>query len=249
MALQSLRGAIADLDADDPGNWGVGFPAAQNNDTTTELTLATRFTVGAPAPATGVEILVPTTLPTGPSPAFVSIWDVLDEINPLATGEFEWADMLGLEGTWQTVDLDAPLELDDSSTYKAACQHFERWSGTAGYGFPLSYGLITADAANGWIRVGYGYPNIQQGAGYSFGISPVIDVGSSAPLGTVTEAGTVHALGRVKRRALGAVTEVGTAQALGGAAPAVIPGTLSVRESGAGLEVRSAWSGLTVREG
>lgn len=164
-------------------DWGPGFPASQNNDTTTELSLGTRFTVSQSAPALGVQIQIPTTLPTGPNPAFVSIWDTGPNI--LAFQAFEWADFTGDEGTEQIVyfvdddNISGHLpdaDLAPATTYVAVVQTFERWAGTVAYPFPITTGVITAGASNGWVLVGYGYPANLSGAGYSFGVSPVIQV-------------------------------------------------------------------------
>lgn len=203
-------------------DWGPGFPASQNNDTTTELSLGTRFTLSQGAPVVGVQVQVPTTLPTGPSPAFVSIWDTGPNI--LAFQSFDWSDFTGQEGTEQTVyfvddnGIDGQLpagDLASGTTYVAAVQTFERWAGTTGYGFPITTGIITAGAANGWVLVGYGYPATQSGAGFSFGVSPVMDVAEMQPVDPADETDVAVPLARAKRRLLGVVEEVATALAFG----------------------------------
>jgi hypothetical protein len=203
-------------------DWGLGFPASQNNDTTTELSLGTRFTLSQSAPVVGVQVQVPTTLPSGPTPAFVSIWDTGPNI--LAFQSFDWSDFLGAEGTEQIVyfvddnGVDGQLpagDLASGTTYVAVVQTFERWAGTTGYGFPITTGIITAGAANGWVLVGYGYPATQSGAGFSFGVSPVMDVAESQPMDPADETDEALPLARIKRRLLGAVDELGTALALG----------------------------------
>lgn len=170
----------------------------QNNDTTTELSLGTRFGVSQARPCTGIRIRIPSVIPSGPSPAFVSLWNILDEVTPLEVGQFEWSAYSALLNTYQIVPLDSPVDLAVDQTYVAVFQTFERWAGIIAYPFPLTTGIITAGVANGWVKVGYGYPNVQNGAGYSFLVSPVMDVAPavtstldlSAPAATFTASAT-----------------------------------------------------------
>lgn len=176
-----------------------GYPTNQNNDSGLLLTLGTRFTISQNAPATGVQIRIPAVLPSGPSPAAVGIWNILDETTPLASAQFEWSSFVGQENTFQIIPLAAPLNLVTGQTYVASVQTFERWAGTPAYPFPLSTGIITATSPNGWVRVGAGYPNVLNGDGNAFGVGPVMEVATEsgdaaitarAPMATIEIAAT-----------------------------------------------------------
>jgi hypothetical protein len=159
-------------------DFGLGFPASQENDTTTELSLGLRFTISENAPCVGVEVLAPLILPSGPSPARAAIWDADDPSDALDIATFDWSTLT--PGEWNRIYLDGgPLALVTTKIYVASYQTYERWAGTNGYSLPLTTGIITALSPNGYAKVGlpYGYPaNVNA---YTFGVSPVMDVTSA----------------------------------------------------------------------
>ena len=183
--------------ADQYLDWGV--PGDTDRlDVTTELSLGIRFTISANRPCRGVRFYVAATRPTLPSPAYVSIWNIEDEVTPLAVGEFEWEDLT--PDGWAIVPLDGgPIDLVTTETYVAAYQTYEHWAGTLGYSFPQTDGIITALSPNGYLRVPteFGYPNFVSPSSASYLVSPVMVVpapegSASGAYGGLTGAATGH---------------------------------------------------------
>lgn len=148
-----------------------------NNDPTTELSLGLKFTSSAAVNCVGVNIWIPNTIPSGPSPAFVSIWPGAGGA-PLAVGQFEWSDFAGVTGTFQDVLFDdPPVALSIGVEYMVVVQTFERWGGTPSFGWPVTVGNLTATSDNGWVKVGlpYGFPNVESGADFNFSLSPITE--------------------------------------------------------------------------
>jgi len=231
--------------ADQFFDWGA--PGGQFLDTTTELSLGSRFSVSSLAPCRGIRFRIPGTLPSAPSPAFVSLWNVLDPVTPLGVGAFEWAAQT--PNTWQIIALDDPVDVEPGEAYFAVYQTFELWAGTVPYTFPETQGLITMSSQNGWLKLGFGCPDLVSGANASFLVGPVLDVASgtegsaSASLG-----GLVAAASGARARAGTAAAALGglTAAATGDGAPGVaIPGRLRVSSSDGDLRI--AYTGQQLR--
>lgn len=227
-----------------------GAPGGNFTDTTTELSLATEFASAQAVPCHSIRIRIPASLPSAPSPAFVSLWNVLDLVTPLQVGAFEWATQT--PNTWVQVPLDAPEMLDPDETYFAVYQTFEHWAGTVGFTFPHTTGILTATSPNGHLRLGYGPPNLVSGASACFLVSPVVTVPDEIE-------GTLVAAGPAAQAAMaGTSRNPATMLATGPAATAsmiltdgselIIPGRLTVRDDGSEARVRETSSGLKIRE-
>lgn len=222
-------------------NWSA--PTQPNNfDSTTELSLGVKFTCSVAAQCTGVNIWIPSTLPSGPSPAFVSVWPGAGGA-PLAVGQFEWSDFAGMEGTFQDVPFTDPaFTLSIGVEYMAVVQTFERWGGTPSYPWPETVGALTAVSDNGWVLVGYGFPNTESGANFNFSVSPIVEAGVEVDIAaTVASNATISAAATVEHPL--AAAQTGTATITAGmsldeslaavrSAVATITATMSVTTSG-----------------
>jgi hypothetical protein len=201
-------------------NWSA--PTQPNNfDSTTQLSLGLKFTSSAAVNCTGVQIWVPSTLPSGPSPAFVSIWPGAGGA-PLAVGQFEWSALAGDVGTFVDIPFTDPaVLLSIGVEYMVVVQTFERWGGTPSFSFPTTVGPLTAVADNGWVLVGFGFPNTQSGSDFNFALSPIIEDNAVDIAAATTATATITA-GMALEEQMAAIR----------AAVATITAELSVTSSG-----------------
>ena len=155
--------------------WGAEPDNGDQFDVTSPLTLGVEFTASEAVPAIGTGFIVPGTLPTGPSPAYVSLWDSDDPVTPLAVGQFEWSDYTGMGGEYVEVDYDEPFDLAVGVEYRAAVQSFERFVNTLAWAFPFvdSGGILTG--LGGVLRYPeYGFPNLAAPGGANYFVTPVL---------------------------------------------------------------------------
>jgi len=158
--------------------WGAEPDNGNNFDLTTQLTLGLEFTVDGTRDCVGVKFRVTATLPTGPSPAFVAVWDVLDHDEPLASAAFDWSDYSDDVGTDVEVDFDTPVTLTDGAVYRVSLQSFERFVTTPGWAWPFEDegGVLTATATNGVLAVTFAYPDLTSGAANNYFVSPIVEI-------------------------------------------------------------------------
>ncbi len=205
-------------------------PVNGNADNGAAITLGVRLYAPDGATVAGVAFYAPTTN-TGTYTA--GLW-LVTAPDDSATGTLLESGSLGsgsvTPGAWNTIPLDAPVELTADTVYTAGVH-------TSSGRFVLTSGAFSAAiSGNGIVLIQSGDDPV--GAGVSrngvfteggaltfptstFGSSDYfIDVelddgGQSAAVGTATETDTALALGRAKARAVGAATETDAAQPLG----------------------------------